>query len=326
MRRTQKECGNTKSRLQLSRSESKSIPNTQKSSVSSTTVLPDPTEPNCPAIDRSSIRRCRFENLSPESCISRSTLSSVTITSGDQSESVSSFMIGSRNADVEGRGNSAHSAITRSALVSCSVSASTIDRCCMAHCTITNVRHISRTRASKAYVHDATHIERCSIGSGVRVMDGSSLERSELRDGSVVCGGSTVTDSTIGGGSVVRSSKIEYAKVEACEIVGCDIRGGKFEGMVLRGGIWKGGDLVGRNEDFHEELVVMAKEDWERRREAERRLQMEEQEVGEIEVSTSVVSTRTHDGYFALHGSSHSESLYPDHPTRSGCQSHNIEL
>lgn len=326
MRRTQKEGGNTKSRFQFPRSESsKPLPNAHKSSVSSSTVLPEPTEQNCPVIDRSSVRRCRFENLSPESCVSRSSLSSVTITSGDEHGFGSSPMIESKNASIDGHGNNAHSAITRSSLVSCSVSASSIDRSSVSHCTVSNARQISRSRVSKAHIHGASLIERSSVTSGAQVVEESSLKSSEVRDGSVICGGSTVTDSTICGGSVIRSSKIENSKIEACEIVGCDIRGGKFEGMILRGGVWKGGDLVARREGAHGEVVVMVKEEWERRMEQERKARMEEQEVGEIQVSMStIVPTRPHDECCALPGSSYSESVYPDRPTSYGSYSNDI--
>ena len=324
MRRTQKEGGNTKSRFQLPLSgSSKSLPNAHKSSVSSITVLPEPTESNCPIIDRSSVRRCRFENLSPESCVSRSSLSSVTITGGD--EHSSSPMVESKSASIDGSGSNSHSAITRSSLVSCSVSASSIDRSSVSHCTVSNARNISRSRVSKAHIHGASLIERSSVTSGAQVVEESSLTSSEVRDGSVVCGGSTVADSTICGGSVIRNSKIENSKIEACEIVGCDIRGGKFEGMILRGGVWKGGDLVGRREDAQGEVVIMTKEERERRMEQERKAQMAEQEVGEIQVSISIiVPTRTHDDCCALPGSSYSEFVYPDRPTRYGSYSHDI--
>jgi len=207
-----------------------SIPKAKRSTITDLVVAPDRWD-FYPAVERSVLTSCKFNNLSSSTKIQRSVLNNVTVESAS----------GSSN-------------IERCKLTGCIVSDSGIERCDLKNCTLAEVNHIERTRASNTRLIGTGHIERTVLEDS-DTLGKSAIERSTVKR-SVIADSSRVTRSKLDG-VTMNKSRVERASLKDCDVTNCNISRTNFSGMILKYGIWENGNLVGRT--CNEEVVIKPK-------------------------------------------------------------------
>ncbi|KAF1811338.1 hypothetical protein P152DRAFT_450468 [Eremomyces bilateralis CBS 781.70] len=217
-----------------------------------------------PSIDRSDLKHCTFTNLTSATRIDRSTLSSITLTSGANPDNPADF-----------HSNSPYkSTIERSFLRSSALSDVHIERSTVKDSKISAAAKVEGAEVEQSVVEGAT-VER-SVVKGAEVMGrGVVVERSQVVGSSVVAGregrergeGKTWVSRSQVKGSLVVGSRVERGEITECEVEGCQISRSSFKGRVLRNGVWDRGNLVGRVRK-DEEVVDVSREEWEKRADA----------------------------------------------------------
>lgn len=228
------------------------IPKARKSDITDLSVTPDKWD-FYPSVERSTLKSCRFNNLSSSTHIRHSELTDVTV-----------FPEGGKSSYVE-----------HSNLNGCMVSDSYIERSNLENCTVSRVAHLERTSASNTKFIGAANLERnnfqesnvfgkCTVQKsdvkGSTLMDGSHVEKSQLDD------------------AMVHKSRIFKSSLTDCDVAHSKLSKTNFTGMVLKYGIWDDGDLIGRTSREHE-VVVMSRAEVKKKQEAideETRLRLHE--------------------------------------------------
>lgn len=217
-----------------------SIPKARKSTINNITVTPDNWD-SYPEVERCTINTSRFEHLSSDTHITRSTLNDVTLRTGSRT-----------GGDYEETYR--HNDISHCHLTGCAVAGASI----------------SRSELTDAEIADAEHNMDKVEAQNARFLRPGRIAKSTVKS-SLVCGESDVEKSTVKRSAITDSSRIERSQVDEvvmagsrvsrsvlkeCEVMGCEISKTNFTGKTLKYGIWENGDLIGRTSDAHEVVIV----------------------------------------------------------------------
>lgn len=213
-----------------------SIPKARKSNINDLVVTPDSWD-SYPVVERSTINASKFENLSSETHITRSTLNNVIVKEGSRREDL---------------GDTRSNEITRCELACCTISGACISRSELADTVVIDTDYMNRVESQNTKFINSGHIEKSHF-EGSFVASGSDVERSTVKR-SVVADSSQIRRSQLDG-IVLTNSQVSKSVLQDCEVVRCEITNTNFTGKTLKYGIWVDGDLVGRTSE-EEEVVI----------------------------------------------------------------------
>ncbi|KAJ5766108.1 uncharacterized protein N7511_003724 [Penicillium nucicola] len=154
------------------------------------------------------------------------------------------------SSTLSGDGNS----VMRSSLQSCNIRNSSIKRCSMNDCVLSNVEYASRSSAKNSTFQDVALLKRSvitdSIFNGRISAKRSTFKKAVIMDENILkrC---TIT------GTTILKSHIDRASLTDCDVTECVVSRSDFKGMILKYGVWKKGVLVGKIGDCEPVAIKM---------------------------------------------------------------------